>query len=1447
MKNVILSLITLYLISACQVKEQVGSSNSLSPNLPDQALRATPSENGWKKLNTFILVSINFSRPLIVTGTPSILMMVGNEMRELTYQFGSGENDLMFAYSVSEEDFDDDGVEFFNQISLTNGAIKFIDEDGVLKPIPNKITFPYRKILVDGSSPKIQSISAPETRTFVSGENLYFELTFDEPVLVNGNPVLYLSIDSSFDPVDVNYVSGSGSNKLLFLKEITSSEADTDGVISIEGSDLVEIPPTPPLISDLAGNILNENLPLSTFNQKIFINPSIPSVSSVSLVAGTYNLGQEIFVDLSFNEEVTVQGYPQLRMTLGSGVVHPIFFEQPSPDILRFRYQVKAGDVSNGVTIRDRIELNNGSIKNATGSSNALLNFTPPDTSGVIIDSPFPLQVLYAWGPAPKTYITGETLSFTLFFNRPVTITGTPRLMINVGGTIVYADYDSDPLISSGQTAVFTYAVSAVSSNLSIVMNPLIDLNGGTIVDSNAVNTQLFFSPPNTSGIKIDGISPSIQNVTIPSDGTYGPNQQLNFIVTMSEPVIVSGNPRIPFEIDGTTVYAQYISGSTTSSLLFRYTISPGNFDMDGINIPGSIDLNGGTIRDLNTLSLSSTSFLVPGIVNILVDGVAPDGIYFSSSSPGNFVLGDNFDITIQFDEEVLVGGAPYIELDLDGAIKKAYYHQASSTSLNLVFRYTIAYGDEADEIDLVDSINPINLAGGYIKDLYGNSATLSNTVLNIPTTFPGIIIDAQPPRIDDIILPLQNNFIAGDHFDIEINWSENVTITGTPQINLQIANLTGTLSYVSAESTPTSSLFRYTIEASPSISTTNLSLLTPINLNGGTIQDALGNNALIFFSPPLIFNKKIDNIAPTIMSLSSPNAGVFQAGQTVKFLVTWSEPVEVVSPANLKLNLDIGGASQVADYSIVLSTPLVAVFEYTIQAGDLDMDGVEATSLTGSDVRDLATNLADLTFSTTIFPDLKIDTLAPNLSFISVPIGYYRAGTNIEVSLDFDEAVLVSGTPYVELLINGITRNAFYHSGSGTSTIVFSYTINTGENDTNGVDLVGQIDLAGGSITDLAGNPAVVSFSSANYVNVIVDTLTPFSSSLVTSINVTRGSSFNHSFIPGNVMEFSVDFNEDVMITGSPRLALTIGNVTRYADYYAAGSTYSVLKFRYTIDAGNALLDLDGLELAPEVNLNGGSIADFAGNEASLSITYDEKDYVYFSNFTARYFIDSNPDTFSKDGSDRITNLLDQTGNGHDLQPDGGDYGPMVFSTGFGTNNRGFMTFDSGSELKNSGAMDVKYAFVVLKTPETISSGTQDFTLINRAYQVWEDDGFGNWYLVDYWDPMITFQSTSTNKSLLFSPNQKVKYNSGNFNSSYVSSLTSIDLWLPNTNYIYIFDLENVSSLEYGSTFGAGGDSTPWNNFEGDVAEIIIIGGSLTEDKLNLIRDQLNTLYGIY
>jgi len=77
----------------------------------------------------------------------------------------------------------------------------------------------------------------------------------------------------------------------------------------------------------------------------------------------------------------------------------------------------------------------------------------------------------------------------------------------------------------------------------------------------------------------------------------------------------------------------------------------------------------------------------------------------------------------------------------------------------------------------------------------------------------------------------------------------------------------------------------------------------------------------------------------------------------------------------------------------------------------------------------------------------------------------------------------------------------------------------------------------------------------------------------------------------------FTINLSEAVTVTGTPRIAVDVGGVTRYATY-SSGSGTSALTFTYAMVAGD--VDLDGVTLSSPIDLNGGTIKDLAGNDLS-------------------------------------------------------------------------------------------------------------------------------------------------------------------------------------------------------------------------------------------------------
>ncbi|MCX5944142.1 MAG: FG-GAP-like repeat-containing protein [Cyanobacteria bacterium] len=92
-----------------------------------------------------------------------------------------------------------------------------------------------------------------------------------------------------------------------------------------------------------------------------------------------------------------------------------------------------------------------------------------------------------------------------------------------------------------------------------------------------------------------------------------------------------------------------------------------------------------------------------------------------------------------------------------------------------------------------------------------------------------------------------------------------------------------------------------------------------------------------------------------------------------------------------------------------------------------------------------------------------------------------------------------------------------------------------------------------------------------------------------------------NGTFSIGDTITIEVPFSEAVTVIGAPTLLLETGSTDQIATY-SSGTGTNILSFSYTVQAGDSSSDLDYSSNSALV-LNGGTITDAAGNDASLSL----------------------------------------------------------------------------------------------------------------------------------------------------------------------------------------------------------------------------------------------------
>ena len=247
-----------------------------------------------------------------------------------------------------------------------------------------------------------------------------------------------------------------------------------------------------------------------------------------------------------------------------------------------------------------------------------------------------------------------------------------------------------------------------------------------------------------------------------------------------------------------------------------------------------------------------------------------------------------------------------------------------------------------------------------------------------------------------------------------------------------------------------------------------------------GTITDLAGNALSTAGLPETFTGVIVDTTTPTISAIAeSPSSGDLNAGKTVTFTLTTTEAVTVNTTGGTPtLTLNDGST---ATYSGGSGTTALT-FSYTVGAGqNIAALAATAVNLNGGTIKDGAGNTASLSLTGLTQTGPQIDTTAPTVSSVTATAGDYNAGKVLTLTLNTSGVVNVTGTPTLTLNDGG---TASYVSGSGSSALVFSYTVAAGQN-TAALQVTGVT----GTITDLAGNALSTTGLPETFTGVIVDT----------------------------------------------------------------------------------------------------------------------------------------------------------------------------------------------------------------------------------------------------------------------------------------------------------------------------------------------------------------------
>jgi hypothetical protein len=216
-----------------------------------------------------------------------------------------------------------------------------------------------------------------------------------------------------------------------------------------------------------------------------------------------------------------------------------------------------------------------------------------------------------------------------------------------------------------------------------------------------------------------------------------------------------------------------------------------------------------------------------------------------------------------------------------------------------------------------------------------------------------------------------------------EAVWSESVTVTGTPQLNL---SSNGVLDFASGSPGAESSFDDYTVGAGD-VNVADLTVAT-LTLNGGTIKatdDSNDANLLVPGSTNVgdLHNITIDTVAPTVSAIGfwedgtetcnpTKTTSVIAPGETIQLCVEMDETLDIptANPESSTLTVVCGPGTATASaiYEKVSSDGTILVYTYTALARHRSTDLQTATAATALVLNNaILTDLAGNSLTTTL------------------------------------------------------------------------------------------------------------------------------------------------------------------------------------------------------------------------------------------------------------------------------------------------------------------------------------------------------------------------------------------------------------------------------------------------------------------------------------------------
>ncbi len=370
-------------------------------------------------------------------------------------------------------------------------------------------------------------------------------------------------------------------------------------------------------------------------------------------------------------------------------------------------------------------------------------------------------------------------------------------------------------------------------------------------------------------------------------DGVHGPDEDER----VPGIVFLIGNLFGRYEV------LEYTSGSGTDALVFEFTLDEEYFvDPDGLSVLPSRSYRFRTLDNWTGAHVEDiiTSVATGTLFNHLHDGIdhSPDhkvlgrpsirrseGIVSTPASGDTYGVGENIEIGVTYNWPVEVEGDKFLGLRIGVDRREAAYNRGSGTE-TLVFRYEVQPGDfDDDGISSGEWVVVEEVRDGFISRMsvgeaygYSGSGTIKAVGTDLEVMPEGPFqpdtaahkVDGVAPTISSIGFTNasgdDNTYGVGDTITVYVNFSEDVLTLGAPQLTLDFDGTEKTATYYDIDAelgqrhglnldeivriARPHAMFTYTVRVGDTDADGIAVSANALALNGGSIQDAAGNDA---------------------------------------------------------------------------------------------------------------------------------------------------------------------------------------------------------------------------------------------------------------------------------------------------------------------------------------------------------------------------------------------------------------------------------------------------------------------------------------------------------------------------------------------------------------------------------------------------------------------------